>query len=69
MGQHYSPENAEPIDEYPEKKWIGVNNIANLYGIPNSCTVLDEPAWHTTNWKSLMKMFIKEHLESSWLEE
>ena len=46
-----------------------VNAVAQLYGLPNSFTVMEESPWDKLNWKKTIRNSINESIETSWLLE
>ena len=48
--------------------FIRVNKIADLYGLPNSYTIVSEPAWDKESWKTVVKEAIADFYEDKWRE-
>ena len=49
--------------------FMRVNKVANLYGLPNSFTILNEPPWDKESWKRVVKRAIADFYEDNWREK
>ena len=43
--------------------------MANLYGLPNSFMIMEEPPWDKESWKIVVKKAIADHQEEEWRKE